>query len=117
MGLKFYVWIFNAVALLFQAAILATSNIDVGAGGYSAGIKHFKQAEQPHPFFKSAYGYALFLTTGTSADATLGGGAGKQTEAKYNKGMATFTFAKGGLMYEASIGGQKFNFEPLASKK
>ncbi len=29
----------------------------------------------------------------------------------YNKGMATFTVAKGGLMYEAAIGGQKFNYK------
>ncbi len=56
-------------------------------------------------------------TTGTSAGSTTGGGAGKQSKAKYHKGMATFTFAKGGLMYEASIGGQKFKFEPLAKKK
>jgi hypothetical protein len=27
--------------------------------------------------------------------------------------MATFVQSKGGLMYEASIGGQKFKFEPL----
>jgi hypothetical protein len=26
--------------------------------------------------------------------------------------MATFTVAKGGLMYEASIGGQKFSYKP-----
>jgi hypothetical protein len=26
--------------------------------------------------------------------------------------MATFTVAKGGLMYEASIGGQKFKYQP-----
>ena len=31
--------------------------------------------------------------------------------------MATFTFAKGGLMYEGSIGGQKFGYEALAMKK
>ncbi len=56
-------------------------------------------------------------TTGTSAGSTTGGGAGKQSKAKYHKGMATFTFAKGGLMYEASIGGQKFEFEPFTKKK
>jgi hypothetical protein len=28
--------------------------------------------------------------------------------------MAIFTLAKGGLMYEASIGGQKYNFKPLS---
>ena len=27
--------------------------------------------------------------------------------------MAVFTVAKGGLMYEASIGGQKFSYTPL----
>jgi hypothetical protein len=30
----------------------------------------------------------------------------------YHKGMATFTVAKGGLMYEAAIGGQKFKYTP-----
>ena len=32
--------------------------------------------------------------------------------AGYYKGMAPFTVAKGGLMFEASIGGQKFNYKP-----
>jgi len=31
--------------------------------------------------------------------------------------MAVFVHAKGGLMYEAAIGGQKFNFKPLAEKE
>jgi hypothetical protein len=31
----------------------------------------------------------------------------------YTKGMAVFVQIKGGLMYEAAIGGQKFRFEPL----
>ena len=34
-----------------------------------------------------------------------------ETAGDYYKGMATFTVAKGGLMYEASIGGQKFNYK------
>jgi len=28
-------------------------------------------------------------------------------------GMATFTIAEGGLIYEATLGGQKFKYEPL----
>lgn len=51
-------------------------------------------------------------TTGASASATAGGTAGKQ-EASYYKGMAVFTHVKGGLMYEATLGGQKFGFDPL----
>ncbi|OQY49986.1 MAG: hypothetical protein B6230_07140 [Desulfobacteraceae bacterium 4572_89] len=31
----------------------------------------------------------------------------------YTKGMAVFVHTKGGLMYEAAIGGQKFEFTPL----
>jgi len=52
-------------------------------------------------------------TTGTSAGASAGPKTGVQAENKYVKGMATFVHSKGGLMYEASIGGQKFKFEPL----
>jgi lipid-binding SYLF domain-containing protein len=49
-------------------------------------------------------------TTGTSA-AVSGTQKHATTAAEYYKGMAVFTVAKGGLMYEASIGGQKFNYK------
>lgn len=46
-------------------------------------------------------------TTGTSS------GAGDvQFKGIYQNGMAVFTKVKGGLMYEASLAGQKFTFEP-----
>lgn len=48
-------------------------------------------------------------TSGSSAGASVTKNDAKAAGA-YNKGMATFTVAKGGLMYEASIGGQKFNY-------
>jgi lipid-binding SYLF domain-containing protein len=35
----------------------------------------------------------------------------------YRDGVAIVTLAKGGLMYEASIGGQKFSFHPLDEEK
>lgn len=38
--------------------------------------------------------------------------AGASADADYSKGVAVFTIAEGGLMYEASVGGQKFKFEP-----
>jgi hypothetical protein len=49
-------------------------------------------------------------TSGTSATAGAGNpstGAG----AGYQGGMQTFTMAEGGLMYAATIGGQKYNFK------
>ena len=61
---------------------------------------------------------AVAITAGASAQAgttgTSAGASGTQhsakTVAKYSKGMAIFTVAKGGLMYEASVGGQKFSY-------
>jgi lipid-binding SYLF domain-containing protein len=62
---------------------------------------------------------AVAITAGASAQATTGGSgagaSGTQSHAKtaggYQNGMAVFTVAKGGLMYEATIGGQKFNYK------
>lgn len=51
-------------------------------------------------------------TEGATAGASAGPATGKQAKASYHKGMAVFVHTKGGLMYEASIGGQKFSFKP-----
>jgi lipid-binding SYLF domain-containing protein len=51
-------------------------------------------------------------TTGSSAGVSGGKNDATTVGAGYQKGMATFTVAKGGLMYEASIGGQKFSYTP-----
>jgi lipid-binding SYLF domain-containing protein len=57
---------------------------------------------------------AAATTTGSSAGASGGQHDATTTTAgtEYHKGMAVFTVAKGGLMYEASIGGQKFSYTP-----
>jgi lipid-binding SYLF domain-containing protein len=39
--------------------------------------------------------------------------AGASANAKYRDGVMIFTQTKGGLMYEASVGGQKFEFRSL----
>ena len=49
----------------------------------------------------SAQASAVAVTAGASADA------------KYLEGVMIFTMQKGGLMYEASVGGQKFKFNPF----
>ncbi|MEP4148469.1 MAG: hypothetical protein ABJL54_14725 [Halioglobus sp.] len=71
----------------------------------------------------SAQATAVAITAGVSAEANTGGGiaagaSGGQNNAAtthggYRKGMAIFTIAKGGLMYEAAVGGQKFDYTPL----
>ncbi len=52
-------------------------------------------------------------TTGTGAGVSSHGGESGKAGGDYYKGMAVFTLAKGGLMFEAAIGGQKFSFKPL----
>lgn len=71
----------------------------------------------------SAQATAVAITAGVSAEANTGGGmaagvSGGRNDASttsggYRKGMAIFTIAKGGLMYEAAVGGQKFSYTPL----
>ena len=70
---------------------------------------------------------AVALTAGAQASTTSGGGGNTSSgtdadsskvnadDKQYDKrsGMATFTIAKGGLMYEATLGGQKFKYESL----
>ena len=51
-------------------------------------------------FELSAQASAVAATLGASADAD------------FSEGVAVFTLAKGGLMYEASVGGQKFDYTP-----
>ena len=54
-------------------------------------------------------------TTGENAGAS-GGKNDAKTEGGYHKGMAVFSIDKGGLMYNASVAGQKFSYEPHGSK-
>jgi len=54
-------------------------------------------------------------TTGNAAGASRKADAGVQ-KAEYVKGMVVFTYAKGGLMYEASLGGQKFSYKSKEKK-
>jgi len=71
----------------------------------------------------SAQATAVAITAGVSAEANTGGGtatsaSGGRNDANvsnsgYRKGLAIFTIARGGLMYEASLGGQKFTYTPL----
>lgn len=58
------------------------------------------RAFQQGSFELSAQASAVAATFGASADAD------------FENGVAVFTLVKGGLMYEASVGGQKFGYEP-----
>jgi lipid-binding SYLF domain-containing protein len=79
-----------------------TIGLQLGGQAYSQII--FFQDKRAFDEFSSgnfefgATASAVAITAGASASASTGGR------------MAVFTIAKGGLMYEASIGGQKFSY-------
>jgi len=53
-------------------------------------------------------------TEGTGANASASKTADKHTaNAKYQDGIVVFTMAKGGLMYAATIAGQKYSYKPV----
>ena len=54
-------------------------------------------------------------TSGATASASAGMKDAK-TAGLYYKGMAVFIIAKGGLMAEASVSGQKFSYKPLGKQ-
>jgi len=60
-------------------------------------LGHFQRGN----FELGAQASAVAVTAGASADAN------------YDKGVAIFTHVSGGLMYEATVSGQKFTYEAL----
>ncbi|MGB3225607.1 MAG: lipid-binding SYLF domain-containing protein [Desulforhopalus sp.] len=113
--------------------VTGTSSVIKGSIGFQMGGKAFSeiiffQDEQAYNNFTSgdfefdATAQAIVITagaqahagtTGVGAGATAGPKTGVQSEARYVNGLATFIHSKGGLMYEFSVGGQKFTFDPL----
>jgi lipid-binding SYLF domain-containing protein len=71
-------------------------------------------------FELSAEASAVAITASASAEAGTGGTTASksitpsnaETFGGYRNGVAIFTIGKGGLMYEAAVAGQKFDFKP-----
>jgi hypothetical protein len=76
--------------------------IGSGAGAYANADKGDKAKKN------AKHGAAISAGVGLVTDGVSGAAKGA-----WKRGMAVFTLIKGGLMYEASIGGQKYNFKPL----
>jgi len=67
----------------------------------SGALGEFKKGE----WTMAAQVSAVAVTSGASANAS------------YKNGVAVFTWSKAGAMAEASVGGQKFSYEPIDGKK
>jgi lipid-binding SYLF domain-containing protein len=93
----------------------------LGGQAYSQ-IILFKNSDVYEDFTRGRFEFgadatAVALTYGAQAGASTKGASASAGDTRgvghWKRGMAVFTLAKGGLMYEASIGGQKFKFKPL----
>jgi hypothetical protein len=89
---------------VFPEITKVTIGFHLGGQTYSEVIFFKDRAALDH--FKSG---DYEVAAGASAIA-LKDGVSKAAE--YNNGVAIFTMGTGGLMFEASVGGQKFTFEP-----
>lgn len=99
-------WVYSGGGLIGRSTLTqVTVGLQFGGQAYSEIV--FFQTRQALDNFKlgrlklDAQASAVALTARASADLA------------WRNGVAIVTMAKGGLMYEASVGGQKFSFTPL----
>lgn len=85
-----------------------TIGFQFGGQAYSEII--FFETEKAFENFKN--GNLKFSGQASVVAVTLGASA----DLAYKGGVAVVTMTKGGLMYEASVGGQHFGYEPMAGK-
>jgi len=87
------------------------SQVTIGAqaGGQAFSEIIFFEVPKPMNDVKAGSGS---LSAQASAVALT---AGASAKAKFRNGVAVFTATKGGLMLEASVGGQKFSYTPFAT--
>ncbi|WP_297706450.1 YSC84-related protein [uncultured Eudoraea sp.] len=85
---------------------LGQASIGLQAGGQQFSELIFFEDKAAYDRFTG--GKFKFGAQASAVAITEGGAA----VAPYQDGVAIFTHVKGGLMYEASVGGQKFTFEP-----
>lgn len=92
---------------LIGYARLTQGTVGAQIGGQSYSEVIFFENELPLVEFKN--GKFAFSAQASAVAAS----AGASADADYENGVLVFTSPKGGLMAEASVGGQNFDFEPL----
>ncbi len=97
--------VFDKGSLIGEASLSqGTIGFQLGGQVYSEVI-FFEDKASLEDFKKGEYAFSAQASAVAAAE-------GAAANAKYENGVAVFTIAKGGLMFEASIGGQKFKFKP-----
>ncbi len=90
--------------------VIGSSTVTQLTFGYQLGAQAFSQII----FFQKKRDLERFINGNFEFGASVSAALiteGANASADFKNGVAVMTFSKGGLMYEASVGGQKFTFE------
>ena len=90
--------------------VIGSSTVTQLTFGYQIGAQAFSQIV----FFQNKRDLDKFINGNFEFGASVSAALiteGANASADFKNGVAVMTFSKGGLMYEASVGGQKFSFE------
>ena len=90
--------------------VIGSANLTQISVGFQLGAQAFSQII----FFQNKSDLNRFTKGNFEFDASASAALiteGANASPDYSNGAAVFTFSKGGLMYEASIGGQKFSYQ------
>jgi len=94
-----------------QGTPTGTTSMTQVSVGWQAGAEAYSEII----FFQNEAAYKRFIQGNYELSAQASAVAAKSgvaAQTKYEKGIAIFTDYKGGLMAAASVGGQKFSYEP-----
>ncbi|HTE34097.1 MAG TPA: YSC84-related protein [Chryseolinea sp.] len=97
-------------AVYEQGKLIGSANMSQVTIGLQAGGQAYREVV----FFEDKEVMDRFKDSRIEMSAQISAVAaasGASANAKYVEGVMVFTMAKGGLMYEASVGGQKFKYE------
>ena len=94
-----------------RGARIGLSELTMGTMGAQLGGQKYIEVV----FFNTQKALDDFKTgkfTMAAQASAVAAASGASADAKYDHGVMVVTLAKGGLMFEASVGGQKFTFVP-----
>ncbi len=95
----------NGTAIGKTTLTQVTVGLQLGGQAYTEVI-FFENEKSLSDFKKGEFAMAAQVSAVAAA-------AGASANAKYVQGVSVFTLAKGGVMAEASVGGQKFSYHPF----
>lgn len=98
-------------AVYEQGKLIGMAKLTQVSIGFQAGGQSYREVI----FFENTKTMERFKESKVELSAqvsAVAAASGASADAKYVEGVVVFTMQKGGLMYEASVGGQKFKYNP-----